>query len=119
MLPTRCGARVKFTTDETAGQGGAVRCVAEIPVAEDDLNDRMNRMRTWLDHQRVEPISFQLTEGDGGQVVRVVFKTENQATAFAAEFGGSVPTSVPADTAILAFGIPIPIIILLYVFHVL
>jgi hypothetical protein len=117
MLPTRCGARVRFTTDETAGQGGAVRYVAEIPVADDDLNDRMNRMRTWLDHQGFEPTSFQLTEGDGRQVVRVVFNTESQAMAFAAEFGGSLLTSVPAETAILALGIPIPIMILLYVFH--
>jgi hypothetical protein len=74
-----------------------MRCVVEVPVAEDDLYEQMNRMRGWLDHQRFEPSSFQLSRAGDRQAVRVVFQSENEATAFAAEFDGSLlASSVPA-----------------------
>jgi len=74
--------------------------IVEVPVTDDDLNDRMNRMRAWLDHRRSEPSSFRLLRTDTQQVVRVVFKTESEAAAFASRFGGSLVTSPISDTAI-------------------
>ena len=77
-----------------------MRYAVEVPVAEDDLYEQMNRMRGWLDHQRFEPSSFRLLRTDTQQVVRVVFKIASEAAAFAAEFGGSLTSSPDSDTAI-------------------
>ena len=77
-----------------------MRYVAEVPVIEADLYEQMNRMRAWLDHRRFEPSSFRLWRAGDRQIVRVVFKVEREAMAFAAEFGGS-PLSPPvADAAV-------------------
>jgi hypothetical protein len=65
-----------------------MRYVVEVPVAETDLYEQMNRMRGWLDHRRFELSSFRLSRAENRQIVRVVFKSESEATAFAAEFGG-------------------------------
>ena len=75
--------------------------IAEVPVSEDDLDDRMNRMRAWLDHERIQPSSFRLSQTDDRRVVRAFFKTEGEAAAFAAEFGGSV-VSLPVPDAAIA-----------------
>ena len=65
--------------------------VVEVPVAGDDLTERMNTMRTWLDRQRLEPKRFRFSGADVRPTVcRVNFNTENEATAFAHEFGGRV-----------------------------
>ena len=77
-----------------------MRYVAEVPVSEDDLYEQMNRMRAWLDHQRFEPSSFRLWRAGNRQVVRVLFKAESEAVAFAAEFGGSLLSSPVADAAL-------------------
>jgi hypothetical protein len=74
--------------------------IAEAPVTEDDLDERMNRMRAWLDHQRFEPSVFRLSQADDGQVVRAFFKAAGEAAAFAAEFGGSVVSLRVPDAAI-------------------
>jgi len=65
--------------------------VVEVPVAGDNLTERMNSMRTWLDRQRLEPKRFRFSGADVRPIVcRVNFNTENEATAFAHEFGGRV-----------------------------
>lgn len=74
--------------------------VAEVPVSGDDLDDRMNRMRAWLDHQRFEPNSFRLWRTADRQVVRVLFKIEGEAAAFATEFGGALLPVSATDAAI-------------------
>jgi outer membrane lipoprotein-sorting protein len=63
-------------------------CVVEVTVTEDELVGQMNHMRAWLDHRRFEPSSFTLSDADGRRVVRVLFKNDSEAAAFAAEFGG-------------------------------
>jgi hypothetical protein len=101
MLPTRPGAR-RYGRCLSAGRTVILMFfIAEIPVAEDDLNERMNRMRAWLDHQRVEPSVFRLSQTDDRQVVRAFFKAESEAAAFAGEFGGSV-VSLPVPDAAIA-----------------
>jgi len=74
--------------------------VAEISVSEDDLDDRMNRMRAWLDHQRFQPSSFRLRRVDDRRIVRVLFKIEDEAAAFASEFGGSLLSLAGTDVVI-------------------
>ena len=68
-------------------------CVVEVSVNEDDLVGQMNRMRAWLDHRHFEPSSFKLSPAAGRTVVRVFFKSESEAAAFAAEFGGRALSS--------------------------
>jgi hypothetical protein len=77
-----------------------MRYADEVPVAEDDLNGQMSRMRGWLDHQRFEPSSFRLSRAGNRQVVRVLFKTENEALAFAAKFQGLLLASSVPEAAI-------------------
>ena len=74
--------------------------VAEVSVEDDDLNDRMSRMRTWLDHRRYEPASFRFGIADGRPKVRVSFKVEREAAAFVTEFGGTLLPSATTDAAI-------------------
>ena len=57
-------------------------------------------MRGWLDHQRFEPSSFRLSRVGNRQVVRVVFQSEREAMALAAEFGGLLLASLAQDPAI-------------------
>jgi hypothetical protein len=75
-------------------------CLAEVSISEDDLDDRMNRMRAWLDHQRFQPSSFRLRRVGDRQAVCVLFKTEDEAAAFAGEFGGSLLSSSGTDVVI-------------------
>jgi hypothetical protein len=58
--------------------------VVEIQLADDDLTERMSRMRIWLDHQGFEPRSFRVS-GDGvrPRVYQVNFEIEQEAAAFA------------------------------------
>lgn len=71
--------------------------LAEVPVGGDDLDEQMNRMRAWLDHHRCQPRSFRLWRAGERQVVRVLFKSEDEATAFAAEFRGALLSSPLSD----------------------
>lgn len=63
-----------------------------------DFMDRMNQMRTWLDHRHVEPSHFRCSVGDASGEYRVHFDAEADAVAFASEFDGEVST-VAAVTA--------------------
>ena len=77
-----------------------MRYAVEVPVAEEDLNEQMNRMRGWLDHQRFEPRSFRLSRAGNRQVAHVIFKTKNEALAFTAEFHGLLLASSVPEAAI-------------------
>jgi len=77
-----------------------MRCVVEVAVIEDDLNGQMNRMRAWLDHCRLEPVSFKLRRTETGRTVRVLFRTESEAAVFASEFAGSLLGSSATDAVV-------------------
>jgi hypothetical protein len=63
----------------------------EVSVAEGDLSDRMTAMRTWLDHQKYEPDTFRYKpDVRADRMIRVEFKFEHEAMAFAQAFGGRV-----------------------------
>ena len=73
--------------------------IVEIVVSEDDLPNRMNQMRVWLDHQRYAPSRFQVSgAGEQSTGCRVYFEAQEEAAAFARQFDGSVvnPLSVEA-----------------------
>lgn len=61
-----------------------------------DLAQLMSDMRTWLDHNSIEPESFQHSTGCPGLAFRVGFQAEPQAAAFADAFGGRVEQVDPA-----------------------
>lgn len=58
----------------------------ELHLGADSLVARMGKMREWLDNHRCEPALFQ----HRGRVLRVDFKVEKEAMAFAEAFGGSI-----------------------------
>ena len=60
----------------------------EVRLIGGNLMTSMNHMRTWLDHQRVQPDAFRHSAGGAGITFRVDFKLESEAVAFARAFGG-------------------------------
>ena len=52
------------------------------------LTDRMQTMRTWLDHRRLEPCSFRYDRQT--ERIRLGFNLEAEAAEFARVFSGSV-----------------------------
>lgn len=50
----------------------------------------MTRMRTWLDSRRFEPAVFRYEHAREAVVIRVDFTVEEEAAAFAREFGGKL-----------------------------
>ena len=62
----------------------------EVPVTTDDVSTPMRNMRQWLDDMRFEASSLTWREVDGGIVVRVGFKSADEAAAFAEHFAGRV-----------------------------
>jgi hypothetical protein len=63
--------------------------IVEIPI-DGDLTERMNQMRTWLDHLRCQPGACRSASIGGKTVFRVEFIVEAEARAFAQAFGGRV-----------------------------
>lgn len=60
----------------------------EVRLIGGDFIASMAQMRTWLDHQRIEPDAFRHSSGGAGVTFRVDFKMEAEAASFARAFGG-------------------------------
>ena len=56
----------------------------------DGLAEPMADIRTWLDHQRIQPSVFRLSLMPGGTMFHLEFKTASDAEAFAEAFDGQV-----------------------------
>ena len=56
----------------------------------DGLAEPMEQIRTWLDHEHVQPSIFRLSLMPGGTVFRVEFYAMREAEAFARAFSGEV-----------------------------
>ena len=61
-----------------------VRCDAE------DLASIMSKMREWLDARRIEPGVFRDTVEEASVTIRLKFKVESEAFAFAQAFSGQL-----------------------------
>ena len=58
-----------------------------------DLVATMARMRTWLDHQRIEPSLFEIAFLPGREIrLRLQFKKAADGSAFASVFDGKLMT---------------------------
>ena len=61
--------------------------IAGIAISAATLAGTLANMRSWLDHNRCEPVRFVTISGEPGTViVRVEFKTGNDAEAFRRAF---------------------------------
>ena len=59
--------------------------VEKVPV--NSLGATMSDIRTWLDHRRIEAISFKpLSKADSGVGFEIAFNTEDEARLFEREF---------------------------------
>ena len=62
--------------------------IVEIGLGSGEFTEAMERMRTWFDHQRIEPDGFRHSYDRAEMRFRVGFSVESQASAFARAFGG-------------------------------
>ena len=78
-----------MTTPQPLG-GQAVR-MTEVRILDgNDLVERLTDMRVWLDEHRYEPSTFTYFFLHPGMKIRVSFKVDGEAEAFAQKFGGSL-----------------------------
>ena len=76
--------------------------IVEIEVAENGLPEQMNQMRAWLDHQRYAPIRFRVSDaGRQSAGCRVHFNAEDEAAAFARQFGGHLLDTPATDAVVI------------------
>lgn len=65
--------------------------VTEVRILNDnDLVKQLTDMRVWLDQHGYEPSTFTYSQLHQGMKIRVLFKVDNEAEAFAQKFGGSL-----------------------------
>lgn len=60
----------------------------EIRVPRHELRERMAVMRIWLDERRFEPSTFNCRDDEESVLIRIEFKIDKEAAAFAARFSG-------------------------------
>jgi hypothetical protein len=54
---------------------------------ESSFGDIMNAIRTWLDHRKIEPVSFEpVARADTGVGFEIAFNSEDEAQLFQREF---------------------------------
>jgi hypothetical protein len=73
--------------------------VVEVQRDGEDLAVPMEKMRTWLDNQRIQPTAFRLSLLPGATIFRVEFRAASDAEAFARAFAGQVVGDEPAAVA--------------------
>jgi hypothetical protein len=64
--------------------------VVEIRFAGENFKEVISRVRGWLNGENAQPSTFRYWLSEPDSVVRVNFEFEEQAQAFAQEFGGVV-----------------------------
>ena len=64
-----------------------------------DIGAVMSNMRTWLDHQRSQPVFFSQMSGKDGPIFRLEFASEREALAFVGAFGGRLLRPEPEASA--------------------
>lgn len=64
---------------------------------DDGLGEEMAAMRTWLDHERIEPSTFHCVFKPPGAVFRIDFARAEDAATFARAFRGRISGVAPAE----------------------
>ena len=64
--------------------------VVEVRFSGERLRDFLVQVRSWLDAQNTQPTTFRYWLHEPETVLRINFEAEEQAKAFAEEFGGVV-----------------------------
>ena len=64
--------------------------IAEVCIPDDNLVRRLTDIRVWLDEHRYQPSTFTYFFLHPRMMIRVLFKIDDEAEAFAQEFGGSL-----------------------------
>jgi hypothetical protein len=75
--------------------------IVEVRVSGRGLVDSMAEMRTWLDHQRIEPHGFRHHRDSARIIIHVDFNSEPDAIGFARAFGGRMaggPAAIVDET---------------------
>ena len=63
---------------------------AEVCIPDDNLVERLTDIRVWLDEHRYQPSTFTYFFLHPRMMIRVLFKIDDEAEAFAQKFGGSL-----------------------------
>ena len=73
----------------------------------EDLGETMKKIRIWLDHQKIQPMSFRTTGDARGYLLTIDFRTEETAEYFRQQFrtvdvapnpsNGAIEPSKPLD----------------------
>ena len=63
---------------------------AEVCIPDDNLVERLTDLRVWLDEHRCQPSTFTYFFLHPEMMIRVLFEIDDEAKAFAQEFGGSL-----------------------------
>jgi hypothetical protein len=72
----------------SGSSGETAMYIVEFRHEGDGLAEPMAQIRTWLDHQRIQPSVFRLSLAIDGTTFRLEFKAASDAEAFAHAFGG-------------------------------
>jgi hypothetical protein len=75
---------------------GLVLYIVEVAIGAGEMARELSQMRTWLDHMKVQSVSFRQIPGTN--VYRVDFEGEREARAFAEAFAGQVRNRAAANT---------------------
>jgi hypothetical protein len=83
-----------FTARHTQSEGRGVATTEVLIPDANDLFQQLTDMRVWLDDHRYEPSTFKYIHLDPGMMIRVSFKFDEEAEAFAQKFGGSTTLDI-------------------------
>jgi hypothetical protein len=66
----------------------------------EDVGETMKRIRIWLDHRKIQPVSFRTTGDARGYLLTIDFRTEETAEYFRQQFRTVVVAPNPLNGAI-------------------
>ena len=64
--------------------------IAGVCIPDDNLVERLTDIRVWLDEHHYQPSTFTYFFLHPGMMIKVLFKIDDEAEAFAKKFGGSL-----------------------------
>ncbi len=64
-----------------------------------DLGETMKKIRIWLDHRKIQPVSFRTTGDARGYLLTIDFRTEEIAEYFREQFRTAIVAPNPSNGA--------------------